>query len=586
MKRQKISYYLMRYWYFYVIAVSCMVIQIVLDMISPQVTKRIIDDVLGKGQMETLPKLLLIIFLIGVGRCVFGYWKEFLFDCTGSRIGVDFRKNLFLHVQGLSADYFDKTNTGELMSRLKDDVDKISNATGYVGMLVIEVTIHTCIVLTCMFRMSRKLFVIPLIAMPFIGVMAVLLERRLDKTYLDISEENAVLNTVAQENLSGVHTVKAFAREKFEIQKFLSHNRRYYELNMSQSKALVRYQPIFKLMTCILPMTAVVYGGIFVIDGSMTLGTLGAFAEYCTNIVWPMEMLGWLLNEFASAIASNKKIQKIYQEKSSVIEAQDPVSLQEIKGSLEFDHVSWKVEGKQILKDVSFVIPAGKTLGIMGATGSGKTSIVQLLQRFFEVTQGEIRLDGINIQKLSLRTLRSAIAPVLQDVFLFSDTILANVSLGYEEKIDPMTIQGGLEQACAREFVLHLEKGEETVIGERGVGLSGGQKQRLSMARAFVRKAPILVLDDATSALDTETERQIQNNLEEMEESTKIIIGHRISAVCGADEILVLEDGKVLERGTHEGLLKKKGYYYRTYQAQYGEVLREEKEKGEKENVD
>lgn len=585
MKKQKISYYLVRYWYFYAAALICMVIQIGLDMLSPQVTKRIIDDVLGEGKMEVLPGLLGMILLIGAGRCVFGYGKEFLFDCTGARIGVDFRRNLFHHVQGLSADYFDRTNTGELMSRLKDDIDKIWNATGYVGMLIMEVTIHTCIVLTCMFQMSRTLFIIPLLAMPFIGLMAVLLERRLDKTYEDISEENAVLNTVAQENLAGVHTVKAFAREKFEIRKFLSHNKRYYELNMRQSKALVRYQPIFKLMTSVLPMTAIVYGGVLVIDGSMTLGTLGAFAEYCTNIVWPMEMLGWLLNELASAIASNKKIQKIYSQQTSVKEAEHPVVMEEVRGDLEFDHVGWSVEGKQILKDVSFSLPAGKTLGIMGATGSGKTSMLQLLQRFFETTEGEIRLDGVDIKKLSLQTLRSAVAPVMQEVFLFSDTISANVSLGYGQEMEASAIQTGLHQACAREFVTHLEKEEETIIGERGVGLSGGQKQRLSMARAFVREAPILVLDDATSALDTETESQIQKNLKEMSGKTKVIIAHRISAVCGADEILVLEDGRVLERGDHESLLKKRGYYYKTYLAQYGEFL-EENGKGGEENAD
>ncbi|MCI7814195.1 MAG: ABC transporter ATP-binding protein [Lachnospiraceae bacterium] len=581
MKKQKLSHYLVRYWYFYAIAIFCMAVQIVLDMLSPQVTKRIIDDVLGKGQSEIFPGLLLIIFVVGAGRCVAGYWKEFLFDCTGFRIGVDFRRNLFLHIQGLGADYFDRTNTGELMSRLKDDVDKISNAAGYVGMLMIEVTLHTCIVLTCMFRMSRRLFVIPLVAMPFIGIMAVLLERRLDKTYSDISEENAVLNTVAQENLSGVHTVKAFAREKFEIQKFLSHNKRYYELNMSQSKALVRYQPIFKMMTYLLPMGALVCGGIFVIDESMTLGTLGAFAEYCTNIVWPMEMLGWLLNEMAAAVASNKKVQKIYSQEPSIKEIKEPVPLPEIRGKVEFDHVVWKMGGKNILKDVSFVLPEGKTLGIMGETGSGKTSIIQLLQRFFNVTEGEIRLDGVPIQKLSLYTLRSAIAPVMQEVFLFSDTISSNVSLGCEGKIDDMTIQESLEKACAWEFVAHLEEEKETVIGERGVGLSGGQKQRISMARAFVRKAPILVLDDATSALDTETERQIQKNLSQMKGKTKIIIGHRISSVCGADEILVLEDGKVTERGTHKSLLEKKGYYYRTYQAQYGDALSDSGRKGD-----
>ena len=284
----KVSAYIRKYWYMYAAALVCMILQVGLDMLSPQVTARLIDDVLGKRQAELLPKLLLMIFAIGAGRAVFGYLKEFIFDATSSKIGNAIRKTLFVHVQGLSAEYFDRTNTGELMSRLKDDVDKIWNATGYVGMLVMEVMIHTSMILFFMYRLNRKLFIIPVIAMPLVAVAAIILENRLGKVYEEISEENAALNTVAQENLAGIHTVKAFAREPFEIKKFLSHNKRYYELNMMQSKVLIRYQPLFQLVSRLLPVLAVVYGGFLVIHGEITLGTLGAFSEYCTNIVWPM----------------------------------------------------------------------------------------------------------------------------------------------------------------------------------------------------------------------------------------------------------------------------------------------------------
>ncbi len=567
----KVSAYIRKYWYMYAIALVCMVIQVGLDMVSPQVTARLIDDVLGKRQTGLLPSLLLMIFIIGAGRAVFGYLKEFIFDMTASKIGNGIRHTLFTHIQGLSVDYFDRTNTGELMSRVKDDVDKVWNACGFVGMLVLEVTIHTSIILFCMFRLSRELFIIPVIAMPLVAFTAILLENRLGKVYEEISEENAALNTVAQENLAGVHTVKAFAREPFEIRKFLSHNQRYYELNMRQSRILMRYQPLFQLVSRLLPILAVIYGGFLVIQGKITLGTLGAFSEYCTNIVWPMEMLGWLLNDLASGVASNRKIQKIYAQESKIREPESPVHLEHPERSaLEFDHVTWEVEGKPILKDVSFTLEPGRTLGIMGATGSGKTSLLQLLMRLFDVTDGVIRIGGIDIRSLPLEELRRFTAPVLQDVFLFSDTVRANVSMGCRVQPTDEEIWTALEMACAAEFVREFRDGLDTLIGERGIGLSGGQKQRISMARAFVRGAGLLVMDDSTSALDMETERQIQHILAEQKGQTRIIIAHRISAVCGADEIIVLENGQVIERGTHRELMQKKGYYYDTYLSQYG----------------
>ncbi|MDO5426123.1 MAG: ABC transporter ATP-binding protein [Eubacteriales bacterium] len=569
---RKVSAYIRKYWYMYAIALVCMVIQVSLDMLSPQVTASLIDDVLGKRQVDLLPKLLLLIFIIGAGRAIFGYLKEFLFDFTSSKIGNGIRQTLFTHIQSLSVDYFDRTNTGELMSRVKDDVDKVWNATGYVGMLVMEVTIHTTIILFCMYRLNKRLFIIPVVVMPLVACMAILLENRLGKVYDEISEENAALNTVAQENLAGVHTVKAFAREPFEIKKFLSHNQRYYELNMRQSKVLVRYQPLFQLISRLLPILAVIYGGFLVIDGEITLGTLGAFSEYCTNIVWPMEMLGWLLNDLASGVASNRKIQRIYAQKPTITEPENPQPIrQPEKAVIEFDHVTWKVEDKTILSNVSFTLEPGKTLGIMGATGSGKTSIVQLLMRLFDVTEGEIRIGGTDIRKLSLEELRRFTAPVLQDVFLFSDTVRANVSMGCKEQPSDEEIWAALDEACATEFVREFRSGLDTLIGERGIGLSGGQKQRISMARAFVRKAHLLVLDDSTSALDMETEREIQGILARQKEQTRMIIAHRISAVCAADEILVLEDGRIRERGTHRELMEKKGYYYETYLSQYGE---------------
>ena len=390
------------------------------------------------------------------------------------------------------------------------------------------------------------------------------------------------MNTVAEENLAGVRTVKAFAREKYEIGKFLSHNRRYYDLNMQQSKVFVKYDPYFSLVTKVLPLITVMSGGYFVIHGEMTLGSLSAFLEYSNNIVWPMEMLGWLTNSASSAIASNRKIQKIYQEKPAVTEKARPVTKEQIAGKIEFSNVSFhKADGYEILKDVNFTVMPGKTVGIMGATGAGKSSIVYLLQRLYDVTGGSVKVDDTDVRDLSLKQLRSSISVVMQDVFLFSDSISENVKLGKRDSIDPETVRKAAADARANSFIERMDQKYDTVIGERGVGLSGGQKQRISIARALAKKNPILVLDDSTSALDMETEHLIQETLETLKDTTKIIIAHRISAVKKADEIIVLDAGQVKERGTHESLIAQKGLYYETYLAQYGDILKAESERKE-----
>lgn len=572
---KKLHTYILKHWYAYLFAIFCMVSAIVLDMVYPVITKSIVDDVIMGGKMEILTKLLVGIVIVGVGRSFFGYFKEYTFDVLCSKIGSQMRKDLFAHIQTLSMRYFDDTNTGELMARVKDDIDKIWNALGYVGMLIIEVLIHVTCVLYCMFSLNWKLAFLPLAVMIACGVLAIIMERKLDKVYEQVSEENAILTTVAEENLAGVRTVKAFAREKHEIEKFLSHNKRYYELNITQSKVLVKYYPFFSFIGKVLPVAMTILGGMEVMNGKMSLGALVAIVEYSRNCTWPMEMMGWLTNDLSSAIASYKKIKKIYSEKAEITNSPDAITLDEVKGSIAFEHVDFELDGKKILSDISFSVEAGKTLGIMGATGSGKSSVINLLQRFYDVKEGSVKVDGVDIRKLTLKQLRSNVSVVLQDVFLFSDTIEENIKMG-QRKVMPMEeIRLAAERAQARSFIEKMDEQYETVIGERGVGLSGGQKQRISIARALAKHSPILVMDDSTSALDMETEHEIQKTLNELEGTTKVIIAHRISAVRHADEIIYLEDGKIAERGTHEELLALKGLYYQTFHAQYGDYIKE-----------
>ena len=625
MNKLNLFRYFKRYSFLYLIALLAMSAGTMLDQAAPLIVQHIIDDVLIAKKMEVLNFLLLSILGIGVGRCIFQYTKEYACDYAGSKIASEVRINLFQKIQSLSANFFDGINSGELMSRVKDDVDRIWDIAAFMGILMAEVFIRTVTTIIFMVRINWQLALIPIVGMIGSGVIAIMMEKQLDDLYGAVMQEGSEMNNTAAENLAGVRTVKAFAREGFEIAKFHKHNQKFYELNIDLSRVFVKYNPMIQTITRLLSVISLLLGGLIVMKGNplqggakMSVGELIAFTQYVGGMIWPMEMLGWLTNGFSSAKASVKRLNKIYAELPDITEnselakntqgddaelADAMFSQFDIAGDISFEHVTYspvvecsrsecientaesdnnvvsirssdysttgKTETRKILDDVSFDIKAGQTLGIMGSTGSGKTTIINLLKRMYDVTDGSIKLDGIDIRELPLPTLRRAISCVMQDIFLFSDTIDGNIRLGARESITTAEVRSALNQSHASEFVDKMEEKENTVIGERGVGLSGGQKQRITIARALARKTPVLVLDDSTSALDTETEQEIQGVLAELSGMTKIIIAHRISAVRKADKIIVLDKGRVAECGTHEELLALGGLYKETYDSQY-----------------
>ncbi len=583
--------YFRKYSFLYLIAVLAMCAGTLLDQVVPLIVQHIVDDVLIAKRIEILNRLLLGILAIGVGRFVFQYTKEYLCDYAGSKIASEVRINLFRKIQSLSANFFDGINSGELMSRVKDDVDRIWDIAAYMGILMAEVLIRTVTTIFFLIRINWQLALIPILGMFASGLIAVLMEKQLDELYGNVAQEGSEMNNTVAENLAGVRTVKAFAREGFEIAKFHKHNQKFYELNIDLSRVFVRYNPIIQMITRGLSVISLLLGGLIVMKGNplqggvkMSVGELMAFLQYVSGMIWPMEMLGWLTNGFSSARASVKRLDKIYAETPDIKDRSALTKISEkddsdfsgalfspfdLNGDISFEHVTYKSGDRTILDDVSFSVKAGETLGVMGATGSGKTTLINLLKRMYDVSGGSIKLDGVDIRDLPLSTLRSAVSCVMQDIFLFSDTIEGNIRLGARETISTAQVRSALAQSHSAEFVDRMEEKENTVIGERGVGLSGGQKQRITIARALARKTPVLVLDDSTSALDTETEQEIQEVLSELKGMTKIIIAHRISAVRKADKIIVLDKGRVAECGTHEELLALGGLYKETYDSQY-----------------
>lgn len=572
---KKLKHYVLPYWKSYLFATVSLVLAILLEMLTPQITKIIVNESFVGGDFSRFGQLLAALVIIGIGRSFFGYWKEFTFDRNSQTIGTEMRKDLFAHLQTLSMDYFDNTNTGELMARVKEDVDKVKDAFGMTGMLIIQITLYIVSVLYCMFSLSPLLGLLPLAVMIFGGAMSFVLEKKFDKVYTEISEENARLTTVAEENLAGVRTVKAFARESFEIEKFAKRNRHYYQLNMEQTKLITRFYPIYQFIGAVLPVVCAILGGLLVIRGRMDLGSLVAFVEYSRDCTWPLDMFAELANELSSSFASYKKIKAISDERPKLVQREDAVHLDNLQGNLKFDNVSLTLGGNTILSEINIDLPRGKTLGVMGATGSGKSSLINLLQRFYDPSGGSVSIDDVDIRDMELSQVRCTSSVVMQDVFLFSDTIEENIKMGKRASMELYEVKKAAKMAQATDFIERMDEQYDTVIGEKGVGLSGGQKQRISIARALSKQSPILVLDDSTSALDMETEREIQLMLKTITDSSKIIIAHRISAVRNADEIIYLDRGKIAERGSHEELLARRGLYYATYMAQYPEQKKE-----------
>lgn len=566
---KRILKYVSKYKGTVIIGTMCMLIVIGVDLFLPYLQQVFIDSGLMKGNQNVIVSVLVWIGIITIIKVMLGYGKEFLYDVLSSWVHQDIKNDLFAHIQTLEFEYFDNMNTGELMSRIGEDAENIWQTIGYGMRLFIENIIYFVISTIILFVLNYKLALVCFIVMIPIGFIGIKLENKFGETYSKISDQTAEINTIAQEDIAGIKLVKAFSREKYEINKFLKMNKVYYDLNMEQAKIIGDYFPPIEFLTNIALVIMIVLGGFLVMDGEVSIGILVAFNGYIWNLIWPMRMLGELTDLLSRTVSSANKIFAIMDKDPSIKTKENFKDVKNIKGNIKFEGVNFRYDDKLVLKNINLDIEAGSTVAIMGTTGAGKSSLINLIGRYYDTCKGSIKIDGIDIKEYNLEFLRKNMAIVPQETFLFSETILNNIKFS-NENASFEEIKEASKLACANEFIEGLELGYNTEIGERGIGLSGGQKQRIAIARSLVRKAKILILDDSTSALDMETEHELLKNLSNRKhESTTFIIAHRISAVKNADLIIYLEDGQIKESGTHDELLKKKGRYYDIYNDQF-----------------
>lgn len=563
----KVFKYVLKYKGTLIWGTISMLIVIGVDLLIPYMQQIFIDEGIIAGNKNTIIFVLGAILSISIIKAIFGYNKEFKYDLLSTWVHEDIKNDLFTHIQKLEFKYFDEMNTGELMSRIGEDAENIWQTIGYGLRLFVENIIYFVISTIILFYLNWKLALACFIVMIPIGFIAVQLEKKFGKCYGEISDKTAEINTTAQEDIAGIRLVKAFSREKYEISKFLKLNKSYYDLNMDQAKVVGDYFPKIEFLTNISLVLMIVFGGYLVMNGEMSIGVLVAFSGYIWNLIWPMRMLGELTDLISRNLASAKKIFAIIEREPEIKSgALEDVN---IKGDIKFENVSFSYNDELVLKNINLDIKAGSTIAIMGTTGSGKSTLLNLIGRYYDVKEGCIKVDNIDVKNYDLEVLRSSMAIVPQDTFLFSDSILNNIKFS-NENADIEEVKKYSKLACSLDFIETLDEGFNTEIGERGIGLSGGQKQRISISRALIRNSSILILDDSTSALDMETEQELLKNLSMMEkQSTTFIVAHRISAVKNSDLIVYLENGEIKEKGTHEELLELRGAYYDIYCEQF-----------------
>lgn len=562
----------------YILALFLSVICQIMFLVTPMMSQQIVDTFImpdnAVEMIQTQSALLWWMVGIMVGftllRTCTQYGTNMLYEVTSQAIIYRVRKRLYDNVNEQDATFYDRFRTGDIMTRMTGDMDMVRHSVAWIIKTVIE-SLTLFIASIIYFFSMDWLTAICLIALtPLIFGVSFFFKKKVRPMYVNLRERLSQMNTSAEENISGNRVVKAFAREDYEIERFDEKSVEYSTANKRAALAWLDFYPIIEITAQALSVIQLVLGGLFCISGRITVGEFTAFSGLIWTLSNPMRNIGTIINDFQRFTASANKIIEVYYGKSKIADREDAIDLTErIKGGIEFKDVAFSYGDTQILHDINLKIEPGETVAIMGPTGSGKTTLVELIARIYDVNSGEVLVDGNNVRMLKLKQLRGSIGMATQDVLLYSDTIDGNIAFGNTSLSEEEVVKCA-EYADADGFIRKLSEGYDTIVGERGVGLSGGQKQRIALARALAVKPAILILDDTTSAVDLETETHIQESLRNLDfPCTKIIIAQRISSAKDADKIVILKDGTIADIGTHEELTQRDGYYREVYELQH-----------------
>jgi ABC-type multidrug transport system fused ATPase/permease subunit len=569
--------YLRNYWISTVGAYLSLFLGTVLSLIVPQFIKGLIDRGIGQGDVAYLHRGAIIIVVITLGRAVFDFFRSYLVESASQGVAYELRNALYHHAQRLSFSWHDRSQTGQVMTRMTSDVELVRVFTGRGMLNMGNFAVVFIAVIIVLFQMDWRLALLSLATLPPLVVTIAQYNRVVRPMYIEIQQQLAAVTTVLQEIVTGIKVVKAFAREPFEAGRFGEQNDLLLDKNIVQVKASAIVVPLLNFWSAAGSVLVLGYGGAEVIHGHMTIGTLVAFNTYLLQLINPVRQLGFFASIISRAIASGGRIFEILDTPSEIQEKPDAVLLPRLKGDVRFEHVGFRYarSGALLLEDISFHARAGEVIALVGPTGSGKSTIVNLMPRFYDATSGHIYVDDHDVRDVSLESLRRQIGFVLQEPMLFTGTIRDNIAFGRPDA--PMeAVVAAAQAARAHTFITEFPEGYDTIVGERGHTLSGGQRQRVAIARALLLDARILVLDEATSSVDMETEFLIQQALAKlMEGRTTFVIAQRMATLRNATQILVVDRGRIVARGSHEQLLRDSPIYADFYriQVRQGEAL-------------
>ncbi len=542
------------------------------NLVSPKLLQRLIDDGISALDMDVVWGVVIALFGVAIVRGLFNFLQGYLGEVASQGVAYELRNSIFEKLQNLSFSYHDRSHTGKLMTRMTSDVELVRMFLGRGLVMLVSSIVLLIGTLIMLFLMNWKLTLLVMLVIPGVGFIFMIFVKKIMPMSRTVQQKLGTLNTILQENLSGMRIVKAFAREGYEIERYGTANMDFLDANISMVKLFTTFFPLVFFMGNVGMVIVVGMGGLFVINGTLSLGELVAFTGYLIYLLMPMFMMGMIGAMMSRAEASAQRLFEVLDAESDVKDSPDAATLPKVQGRIEFSDVRFRYIGAEsdVVTDLNFVAEPGQTIAILGQTGAGKSSIITLIPRFYDVAEGAVLIDGQDVRKVTLDSLRSHIGIVLQETTLFSGTIRENIAYGRPEATLE-EVEAAAKAAQAHDFILEQPDGYETIVGERGVGLSGGQKQRIAIARALLLDPRILIMDDSTSSVDAETEYKIQQALEDLQKGrTTFVIAQRISTVRNADKILVLNKGKLAAEGTHEELQRTSELYMEIIETQFG----------------